>query len=122
MNVWASLVASRAAVAAAVAPLIPGRDAAVEPIVAGLVQYGPLGIILAWLMFRVEDRLKEQVRSNDRVRQAINRLAMAHLLEVATREEAPPVVKQQATAMLDEIRAEQLDGVQGGAGKSGVLQ
>lgn len=84
-----------------------GGGTPVEQLVLPLINVGAVGAVLAWFMLRNEARLTELAGSIDRFRHALNRFAMAHLLEVATREDAPPVVKKQAEALLDEIKAEQ---------------
>ena len=73
-----------------------------------LTQAGIAGVVLWWLMTRVEDRLKEHTKAVDALRHTINRQTLAHLLDVLSRSSVNPDVKRQATAIVDEIRAEQV--------------
>jgi len=61
-----------------------------------LIQYGPIGIVLAWFMLRMEPEMKA-------VRRAIDRLTRAHLLDVVSRPGASPQVKQLAKEALQEL-------------------
>lgn len=81
-------------------------DAGMEQFLGPLLQSGSLGVVLGWLMWRVEGKMDKQNAATEQLRQAINRLAMAHLLEVASRPEVPQAVKYQAQVMINEIKAE----------------
>lgn len=48
-----------------------------------LINYGALGIILFWFMFRFEPRIKE-------LSTAINRLSQLYILELTSRGDLPP--------------------------------
>jgi hypothetical protein len=48
-----------------------------------LINYGALGIILFWFMFRFEPRIKELTG-------AVNRLSQLYILELASRGDLPP--------------------------------
>ena len=67
--------------------------------VSNLVNVGAVGVVLAWFMVRAERKLDELIR-------AVNRLAMAHAIDVATRDDAPVIVKTQAKAIMEEIKGE----------------
>ena len=92
---------------AVVLPQTTGGGSTVDQLLTPLINLGAVGIVLAWFMVRSESKMAETAAALDRLRQAVNRLAMAHLLEVATREDAPTVVRKQAEAVLKEIRSEQ---------------
>ena len=66
--------------------------------VSNLVNIGAVGVVLAWFMLRAEKKLDELIR-------AVNRLAMSHAIDVATRNDAPTVIKRQAEAILQEIKS-----------------
>ena len=79
-----------------------------DPVLAPLLgQAGIAGIVLWWLMTRVEDRLKENTKAIDTLRHTLTRQTLAQLLDVLSRSSASPEVKRQATAIVDEIRGEQ---------------
>lgn len=61
-----------------------------------LVQYGPLGLILAWFMLRMEPAMLA-------MRRAVDRLTRAYLLDVVSRPGASPAVKKLATDALQEL-------------------
>jgi hypothetical protein len=61
-----------------------------------LIQYGPIGVVLAWFMFRMEPEMKA-------VRRAIDRLTRAHLLDVVSRPGAAPAVRRLAKDLLSEL-------------------
>lgn len=47
-----------------------------------LFEYGGLGIVLAWLMFRVEKRLDQQAKSDDKKAAAIEHMGESLLIAV----------------------------------------
>ena len=64
---------------------------------APLLQTGAVGIVLLWFMIRAERLLTELTKS-------VNRLALASALEVATRDNAPEVIREQAKAIITGIK------------------
>jgi hypothetical protein len=88
--------------------------ARVDPVLVPVLgQAGVAGVMLWWLMTRVEDRLREQSKASDLLRAAVNRQTLAQLLDVLSRTSASPEVRRQATALVDEIKAEQAAQQQG---------
>lgn len=65
---------------------------------AGLIQLGAMGIVLGWLMYRVESRL-------DRGERAMDRLSRALLLDLVSRSDTTEALKAQARVVLGEIPA-----------------
>lgn len=64
----------------------------------GIAQYGILGIVLGWFMFRVEKRL-------DRQTEVFNDLAKSIIIETLSRENITEEVRRQAQAVLDRTNA-----------------
>jgi hypothetical protein len=61
-----------------------------------LIQYGPIGVVLAWFMLRMEPAMTGMRRS-------VDRLTRAHLLDVVSRPGATPAVRQLAKDALREL-------------------
>lgn len=72
-----------------------------------LIQYGVLGVVLAWLMWRVETRLdsiREQTRlSSSDVTKSIDRLTRTQLLALVDRPGGDALVKEQARQILADM-------------------
>jgi hypothetical protein len=63
-----------------------------------VVQYGILGVVLAWFMFRMERKI-------DLHTAVINDLVRTISMELISRPSVPPVIKDQANAVLDRANA-----------------
>lgn len=72
----------------------------VEQLVNALVQYGPMGVVLAWFLLRTETRLAA-------IERALDRMSRVQLLDLVSRTETTPVVKLQAQQLLKEVEAAQ---------------
>lgn len=68
-----------------------------------LVNAGALGVVLFWLMVRVETRMKEHDRRMMAVENAENRVARAILLLVVSLKSANEAAKGESRAILKEI-------------------
>lgn len=72
----------------------------VEPLINALVQYGPMGVVLAWFLFRTENRLGG-------IERALDRVSRAQMLDLVSRPETPPAVRRQAERLLKEVEVAQ---------------
>lgn len=68
-------------------------------IVGALVQAGTAGGVVVWFMFRNEGRM-------DALTRAVNRLTLAHALDVATRPTADEATRALARDLIEEIKAD----------------
>lgn len=62
-----------------------------------LLNIGAVGVILAWFMLRMEPRMKA-------MEDALNRFSRVQLLDMVSRSDAPPAVREQAQTILNEMR------------------
>jgi len=67
-----------------------------DPLLGSLINFGALGIVLAWFMFRTEGKL-------ERIERALNRLARAELISTLSRPDVDEPVKRQARRALQEL-------------------
>lgn len=68
-------------------------------IIGALIQAGTVGAVAAWFMFRAEGKL-------DALARAVNRLALAAALEVATRPTADEKTRTLARELADDVKAD----------------
>ncbi len=66
-------------------------------------QYGIAAAVLSWLMFRVESKLDAISQTNREVTVAVQQLARAVTLDVATRPHLSPAVREKVNELLDEL-------------------
>lgn len=63
-----------------------------------ITNFGALGIIAGWLMFRFERRI-------ERIEASVDRVSRALMLELVGREATSPMVRRQAQQLLAELDA-----------------
>lgn len=78
MPSFALLLAAVPGATIAVVDGLSGSDGAVHLI----AEYGGLGVVLAWLMFRVERRMDKQTQSDDRKTAALRDMAESLMISV----------------------------------------
>lgn len=72
-----------------------------EQLVNALVQYGPMGLVLAWFLLRTENRLGG-------IERALDRMNRAQMLDLVSRPETAPAVRRQAEQLLKEVEVAQV--------------
>lgn len=65
-------------------------------VITALVNYGALGVVLAWHLWRTDQRL-------DRLEQALERWARVQLLSILARHDIETSVRERAKSMLVEL-------------------
>lgn len=76
--------------------MIRGFIAQVENWMSPLANFGAVGIVLLWFMFRSESRMND-------IKDAMENLAKSQLLSVVANQEASVVVREQAEKMLKDM-------------------
>jgi len=71
-----------------------------------LLGYGPLGVFVVWLMWRVEERLDRIDRTNARASRALDAHTRSILLEVVSRPTVPVTIEREARRILGQLEAE----------------
>lgn len=68
-----------------------------------IAEYGGLGVVLAWLMFRVERRMDKQVQSDDRKTAALRDMAESLMISVLAMKNLDGNVSELAMKVKDSI-------------------
>ena len=82
-------------------------DPAAVPFLNALITYGPMGLMLAWVLMRGEKKLDQVVERIDRLAHRINGITKAMLVDVISRDHYNGAAKEAAQRMLSEMEASQ---------------
>jgi guanylate kinase len=67
-----------------------------------LLQAGVAGVVLGWFMWRAEKKWDQLLDGQDRIEAAQNRQVRAQMLNLLSRDDTPPSVKQLAQDLSEE--------------------
>lgn len=81
------------------APLLSQLAAVDVPTVTGLLNFGAVGMVLAWILVQSNPRL-------DRIERGLDRLTRAQMLTLLARPDTEEPVKEQVRAVLDELNGQ----------------